>query len=287
MIASLLMLSVFLSTLRNILSKNISDINFGTRQFFLMQTIIFGAGGIFLAFTNVSSEKIKASLILCSLVYGMLLIIAQYCYTIALKSGKTGICATVYSLGFIFPTLSGSILWGEQISAWDILGICIVIVMIIICGLEEKNEDKKTDDKKYIFPLVMAMIASGGLGVAQKFQQNSDFNEQNSIFLVLAFTFACIVSFIMCLIMPNGSTAKNLRKKSGIAFFIGIAFGISNLCNTTLSGMLDSATLFPALNIGTIVFSVLSGIVIYKERITKRDALILSMGIISICVLNI
>ncbi len=33
MIASLLMLSVFLSTLRNILSKNISDINFGTRVF--------------------------------------------------------------------------------------------------------------------------------------------------------------------------------------------------------------------------------------------------------------
>ena len=286
MITSLLMLSVFLSTLRNILSKNISDINFGTRVFFLIQTIIFGTGGIFLAFTNAHSGRIKASLLLCSVVYGILLIIAQYCYTIALKSGKTGICATVYSLGFIFPTLSGSVLWDEQISAWDILGICIVIVMIIICGSGGKNTDEKTN-KKYIFPLVMAMLASGGLGIAQKFQQNSDFNGQNSIFLIIAFAFACAVSFILYLITPNGSTAKKFKKKFGVASFIGIAFAISNLCNTTLSGMLDSAILFPALNIGTIILSVLFGIVIYKERITKSDALILSLGIISICLLNI
>lgn len=282
----LLMISVFLSTLRNILSKNISDINFGTRDFFLIQTIIFGTGVIFLAFTNVHSERIKASLLLCSVVYGILLIIAQYCYTIALKSGKTGICATVYSLGFIFPTLSGTVLWDEQISAWDILGINMVIVMIIICGLGGKKTDEKTN-KKFIFPLIIAMLASGGLGITQKLQQNSDFNKQNSIFLIIAFAFAGAVSFILYLITPNGSTEKKFKKKLGIASFIGIAFAISNLCNTTLSGMLDSAILFPALNIGTIILSVLSGIMIYKEKVTKSDAIILGLGVISICLLNI
>ena len=150
MLILLLIISILFSSVRNILSKNISKTAFGTKSFFGFQTLIFGAGGIFLVFTSSADlEKISAPLILSSVIYAAFLIIAQYCYTMALKSGKTGICATVYSLGFIFPTLSGGVFWNEKISVCDIFGICIAACMIVLCksGSEKGGKSKEKNQK--------------------------------------------------------------------------------------------------------------------------------------------
>lgn len=268
------------------MSKNISGIEFGTKDFFQLQTMIFGAGGL-LFITGVAPLKmISRALLICSLIYGLLLIAAQYCYTIALKSGKTGICATVYSLGFILPTLSGGIFWNENISIFDIIGISLVIVMIIICGTRKKQTGTDNADK-YILPLAAAMLASGGLGIMQKYQQSSDFSDQKSIFLTVAFAFACGISFVMSLAAQKKSINSISKKKLGIAALTGVSFAAANLCNTILSGKLESAILFPVLNIGVIILSILSGIVLYKERITKTDIFVLSLGVIAILMLNI
>ena len=50
--------------------------------------------------------------------------------------------------------------------------------------------------------------------------------------------------------------------------------------------MLDSAIFFPTLNIGTILLSMLLGVIIFKERIRKREALVLALGAASIVLLN-
>ncbi len=286
MLILLLIISILFSSVRNILSKNISKTAFGTKSFFGFQTLIFGAGGIFLVFTSSADlGKISAPLILSSVIYAAFLIIAQYCYTMALKSGKTGICATVYSLGFIFPTLSG-VFWNEKISICDIIGICIAVCMIVLCK-SGNEKGGKSKEKNYIFPLVMAMIASGGLGIMQKFQQNSEFSRQKSLFLIIAFALACIWSAVFYLIAPDGNSGESKKNKSKIAFCIGIVFAASNLCNTVLSGKLDAAVLFPALNIGAIIFSVLLGRIFYKEKNTKKDIAILGMGAVSIILLTV
>lgn len=281
----LLITSIFLSTLRNVLSKNISSTNFKNKSFYLLQTIIFGTGGIFLAITNISFEKLKVMLLICSFIYGILLILAQYCYTIALKSGKTGICSTVYSLGFIFPTLLGQIFWGEQIGGCDIIGVIVVIVMIVICGLWERDT-RAIEDKKYIFPLVIAMLASGALGIVQKIQQNSSFKELHNTFLAISFLFAALISLIFYRMTSNND--KQISKRERLAAFsIGIVFAGANLCNTRLSGLLETVILFPMLNIGVIILSVFAGVIIYKETITKKDIFVLSLGIVSICLFSI
>ena len=57
--------------------------------------------------------------------------------------------------------------------------------------------------------------------------------------------------------------------------------------NTYLAGVLDSAVLFPILNIGTILVSLLLSVIIYKEKIDRRDVLILILGILAIILVNL
>lgn len=284
---ALLVLTVFLSTGRNMLSKGISDFPFGNRIFYFAQATVFFAGSLTLMLLGKLSFSLASITLLYSIIYGILLLSAQWSYTVALNSGNTGICATVYSLGFIFPTLSGSIFWNETLSGFNLLGISTVIVAVIIAGTK-KNQGKKGDGSKYIVSLLLAMLSSGGLGIMQKVQQNSPYPEQKNSFIFVAFLFAAIISVLLGTFAKNGSgSVKFMPKKAFCAGGVGVCFACCNLINTTLAGKLDSALLFPTLNIGTILLSVASGIIIYKERPDKKDFWVLIMGFLSIIILNL
>lgn len=282
-----LCLSIILSSVRNILSKGISELKFGTKQFFLVQACIFICGSLVLIFvTNNTLRHPAPTTLLYSLIYAVLLLSAQYCYTSALKKGNIGICSTVYSLGFIFPTLSGSLFWNERLTVLNIIGILMVIPTIVVSGIPaSKNGQQKRIDT-YIIPMIAAMLSSGGLGIMQKVQQNSPYPEQKNSFVMLAFALTGIISFLISL-FAKGEPQKNFGKRLIFGCGIGVAFGLCNLLNTILAGQLDSAVFFPVLNIGTILFSIMSGIIFYKEKISRNVLIVLLLGIISILLITI
>ena len=283
----LLALSVVLSSGRNLLSKNLSGIKFGTRNFFLCQCVLFSFGGVALVlFGKISRSHIAPITFIYATVYALLLVLAQWFYTAALSKGNTGLCSTVYSLGFILPTLSGAIFWEETFSFLDLSGVLCAIAAVVISGLKQKSKEKST--KAYYFlPLVVAMLASGGLGIVQKLQQKSAFAEQNSIFLLIAFLIASAISLIFSAFAKNQGNTERVFGKLAIASFVGIFFGCCNLLNTTLAGRLPSAIFFPTLNIGVILLSILLGMLLFKEKITKREIAVLILGGSSILLLNL
>lgn len=279
-------LSIILSSLRNLLSKDISDVKFGTKQFFLTQACIFICGSLSLILITSQSLKQPDFLTLFySMIYSILLLSAQYCYTCALKKGNVGICSTIYSLGFIFPTLSGSLFWNEKLTCLNIIGILIVIPIIIVSGKPSSKNGQQKNINTYIIPLITAMLSSGGLGIMQKIQQNSPYPEQKNFFVISAFALAGTISFFISLFAKKDTQTKIGRKLiSGAG--IGVAFGLCNLLNTILVGQLDSAVFFPMLNIGTILLSVVTGVVFYKEKISRKDLIVLLLGIISILLIT-
>ena len=280
-------LSIILSSVRNILSKGISDVKFGTKQFFLTQACIFLCGSLVLILVaNQNFERPSLPTLFYSTLYGILLLSAQYCYTSALKKGNIGICSTVYSLGFIFPTLSGNLFWNERLTGLNIIGILMVIPTIIISGMPSSKNGQQKNINTYIIPLMSAMLSSGGLGIMQKVQQNSHYPEQKNFFVISAFALAGTISFLISLFAKREPQIK-IGRKLIFGAGIGVAFGLCNLLNTILAGQLDSAVFFPVLNIGTIFFSIVSGIIFYKEKISRNDLIAFLLGIISILLITI
>lgn len=286
----LLMLSVAFSTGRNILSKSISGNPFGSTGFFMAQTMTFLCGSLALTVTGASGiGTVSAVTVLYAVIYGFLLISAQWCYTSALKNGNTGICSTVYSLGFIIPTLSGALFWQESLTSINLLGIGCVIPAVLISGMKGKNRTGQKDGKKnlYIIPLIAAMLSSGGLGIMQKVQQKSVYADQRAVFVWLAFLFACLASFTGYVLAKKKEDNTTVRGKRGVLLSggIGICFACSNLLNTTLAGRMDSAVFFPVNNISVIIVSLLLGVLIFKEQIGKKELTVLGLGILSILLL--
>ena len=132
--------------------------------------------------------------------------------------------------------------------------------------------------------IYIAMLASGGLGLMQKVQQSSRIAGEKMAFFLVAFVFAVLCSCVAYLICR-----KPLSKpRFGIMPIVaGLCFGGSNVCNTMLAGVLPSAVFFPVQNISTILLSTLLGILLFRERMTARNAVVLLLGILVIALFSV
>ncbi len=281
---TLLIATVTLSAGRNLLSKNIADIPFGSSLFFKLQGSLFLSGALIL--TAFSPKKIpSAETCLLASVYALLLLSAQWYYTCALGRLDLSVCSTVYSLGFVIPTISGALFWNEPFTILDMVGLALVICAVILSGCTPTTE-KKMGGKPFFAALMAAMIASGGLGIVQKYQQSSIYREERGQFVAIAFFIATSLSLAVSF-FTNSASAKIRPRVFPAAILVGICFGTCNLLNTTLAGRLDSAVFFPLLNISVILLSTILNRTIYKVRFAKRAAAILLLSTAAIVLLNL
>lgn len=286
----LLTMSILLSTGRNLLSKRLSGLPFGSRRFFLCQSVLFFCGGAAVLLLGGVRWGLPSGLTcLLALLYGALLIAAQWFYTAALSAGNVALCSTVYSMGFILPTLSGALLWDEAFSPLDLCGVLCSVAAILCSGLAGRRREKGKGNR-YFLPLAVAMLASGGLGIVQKVQQKSDFASERGGFLLIAFLLASGASLLVALTLGRRRRGEEpsfaMPSMLGTAALVGAFFGCCNLLNTLLAGMLESAIFFPTLNIGVILLSTITGILLYRERLKKKDLTVLLLGIGAILLLN-
>ena len=267
--------SLILSVGRNLLSKSISGFEFGTSDFFTVQSIIFFGGFIGLIIpAALSFPGISLATLVQSLIYAILLLAAQWNYTAALKNGNTAMCVTVYSLGFILPALSGFLFWGEEFTIKNFCGLILAASAVAASGFKKGSS---ASGGKYFLLLIISMLASGGLGIMQKVQQSSFAKSETLIFISAAFLIAGSISYICKL--SRGCAAKLSNGAKMRATAVGICFACCNLLNTFLAGQLNSVVFFPVQNVSVIVLSLLVSIPIFRERFGKKEALVVLLGL--------
>lgn len=272
----MLALSVALSAGRNVISKKTAVTSDSRADFFRAQTVLFGAAAVlFLLFSLGKPHDCTAQLLLYGLIYGALLVVSQWMLVMALKSGETSVCTVIYSLGFILPTVSGALFWEERFT-W-LQGVGTVLAVGVILLNARKNEGGKTVSANFLPCIVTAMLASGGLGIMQKVQQSSPAAADKELFLLIAFIIAALCSLFAWLTCKE--KAEGAKKELLYPALTGLCFGGANLCNTILAGKMDSAVFFPVLNISTILASTLLGMLLFREKVTKRMAAVLVLGI--------
>ena len=276
-----LFLSVFLSSGRNIFSKKNAVSNKDISQFFFSQASLFlSASLLLIPLCLINFSGISKITFMYGIVYGILLVLSQWMFTLSLKKGSTSICSVIYSLGFLLPTLSGIVFWNEEFAFCDLIGLLIAIVIILLSMKKESNQNRT------ITPLIIvAMLSSGGLGIMQKLQQKNPFAEQKNEFLTIAFLFAFLCSFLA--FFNSKHKIKIEIKSAAYPLLTGLCFGGANLFNTILAGKMKSAIFFPLQNISTIIFSSILGILIFKEKITLKTIFIIILGAATIIFFSI
>lgn len=284
----LLALSIVCSTARAVFSKKLGALSGSRRGFYLTQAVLFAVAAAVLLMLNVRSiARPSQTAVLLAVAYGVLTVRSQWMYTLSLTRCPVSVCAMVYSFGFILPTVFGTVVWREPVNAFKIVSILLCIGTIFLAS--GKSDAGSAKPRGLPLPLIVAMLASGGLGIVQKLQQKSAASGETGMFLCLAFVLATLLSLLAAL-----AARKDAAPKARIApalalpiLIVGVCMAAANTANTLLAGLLPSAVIFPTVNVGVILASLAVSALLLKEKPTRRQLAAFALGITAILLFNL
>lgn len=219
-------------------------------------------------------EKISIFTVLLGLMFGVVTALSNLFKMLSLSNGPMNLTLLVTTSSMIIPTMSG-IFFGEVFS---IAKLCIVLILIGFIYVAISKSDNIKVNKKWFLFCFFAFIFQGTIGILQKIHQSSRYKTEVSGFLCIAF----ICAIVFCFLRNRGCDRKiTLDKKTVFIGLIcgGCTFGM-NYINLKLSGLLPSQLFFPLINGSAIILSSLMSMIVFKERLSKKQTVGLVGGII-------
>lgn len=233
-------------------------------------------------------DSISLYTILMGTLFGLLTALQGITNLLALQTGPLSYTSVIISFSTVISALSGVMFFGESMDVAHIVGIILMLISFIFAA-DKNSDDKKATVKWMIFCLI-AFWATGFIGVMQKIHQNSNYKDQLNLFLVVAFGVSALSCAIIAVFTSKKSKMANnsrLNKKLWLPMVVimiisGICVAVNNKFNLYLSGVMESAVFFPIVNGGGLILTIVSALLIFRERLSKKQWIGLIFGILSV-----
>ncbi|MBQ8351298.1 MAG: EamA family transporter [Clostridia bacterium] len=227
------------------------------------------------------------STMLYGLGYGALMCLSMYAGFRALGLGPMSLTSLIVSFSVVLPLLYGLAFCHEELSLFKGLGLAALVVALIAANVGKGHaSQQKTDYPKWIFFILLTFLSNGFCSVLQKQHQLLYPGLYLSEFMLFAMLVCMIVFLAIAAVQIKPNQLRALRGKR-YGLLSGITNGLANYCTLALSGMENASVLFPAISAGTILLSLLCGMVIFRERLRAPHWLALGAGILAVVFLKL
>lgn len=285
MLYFLLFLSVFTDTFKNIYYNHFGNNVLKSDCDAILFNAVCGAGSVIFFLCTGCGFKISAFSLVAALAFAVVTALAQYFSLMAMSVGSMSYSVLFTYLGMLIPTLFGIVAYSQPVSVLQTVGLLMMLFTLYLGAGVKKGE--KINFKWLIFALG-SFVMWGLVGVIQQIHQNSSYAGEMNVFLLWSFIFMTLIFSAIYIIMPKQE--KNYRLKSKVtvlSIISGLIIGAVNLINLYLSGKLPSIVVFPILNGGVIILSGLAALILFKEKLSKKQYIGMILGTVSVCLLNL
>lgn len=210
----------------------------------------------------------------------------------ALQVGPMSYTSVIISFSTLISALSGVMFFDESLGWAQIAGIALMLASFVLAA--KSDGDEKKANLKWLFLCLIAFVATGGIGVMQKVHQSSEYRNELNAFLIIAFISSAVLCAIFAALLKRRESrfadAKEKGNKSkkqfwlllGIMIASGACVAVNNKFNLYLSGVMDSAVFFPIVNGGGLVLTTLAAVLLFKEKLSKKQWIGVVLGIASV-----
>lgn len=280
----LLFLSLSLETGKNIFSNN-----FG-KKYLKNNTDVYKFNmllyiGSFITLLLMGNFSFSLYTLITAFIFAAVTSASQMFFLKALKYGHMSFTTFVQCSSLIIPAIYGVVVLNEKPTLLQALAIPMLIAaMALVLGIKRE----KTGSKWVVFSL-LAMLFTGLIGIMQTVHQTSSHSDELFGFLTLTFLFASLFNLVMW-IYEGAHRRASFSVKSFVpvhAGLSGIFMGIVNVINLYLAGVMPKVLFFPISNGGLIFMTSLCGVVIFKEKMNKKQWIGMVMGITALCCLGL
>ena len=252
---------------------------------------------IFLAMNGVSLAENPETYIYSS-IFGVVWVITMFFYIKAMGMGPTGLVTLFFSFGIILPIIVDMTVLNTMINVFQIIGLVLLFLSFYI-GNRPLGEEKKSISPQFLATCVVSFVFNGLIMSTVKLHQGAMPGTDVQAFVFYGFTVAVIFSALCFAIfhIKQLKQSKNEKISYGYMFkspkyYISVVGGgattaIGNLMMLLIASQVPAAIQFPLMNGGSSIVAAILSIFFFKERFSKRMALVFVVCIAALVIINL
>lgn len=200
--------------------------------------------------------------------YGLFLSISMYTGYQATVRGPLALSIMLTSFSVVIPVLYGIIFGNEQITLLRWIALALLCVAIVSTNADKFKTKEKTTSNYTVWLLFVGatFLSNGFCSVIQKVHQTYYPGEYSREFMLFAMALCTVVFSLSALAKKNKISFRKTKGK-GFGVLSGVTCGIANFLTLILAGFENASVLFPAISAGTLLTAMLSGRIIFKEKL--------------------
>ena len=186
--------------------------------------------------------------------------------------------ATFMKLGVVVPTLMAVFVFGEVPSALQIIGILAAVFAIVLIRFE-KGQQKAASSAG----LVALMLVGGTAdGMSKVYEQFGSAALQDH-FLLYTFLTALVLCIGLAVFQKQSVTLPDVL----CGFLIGIPNYFTARFLLLSLDTIPAVVAYPGYSVGTIVLVTLSGVLFFREKLSRRQLIALLIILAALAMLNL
>lgn len=203
---------------------------------------------------------------------------------IALTTQKVNIATSTLAnkMSLIIPVIGSFIFFQENL---PLIKFAAIFLAFIAIYLIVTNKGKLVIKKEYWHLPLLIFFLTGIMEFVISYVQKELFTQNNEMELFTAITFLFSFCLGILVLFPNIKKVKVKNVLWGAALGVPNALGIYFLMQALASGI-KVGIVFPIIHTGSLLFAVVAGYVIFKEKLTPLNWLGLALAFIAIFVLS-
>ena len=199
-------------------------------------------------------------------------------YQKSVRASGVAMSSAFGKMGVIVPVLLSAAVWREYPTIMAVAGILVALFAVFLSFFELKSFSFKN-----LHSVLLIFFLVGGLGdFSNKVFQKYCLAEHEFVFLFFIFGTALLFS-----LKPTIKEKKPAPKE----ILLGVALGIPNMLTSFFLirslYALPAYVVFPTFSGGTIVFSLILSLVIYKDKLSARQLISIALIAIAMVLINI
>jgi len=278
-----LLLSILASTAIFVIFKLFDYFKINTLQAIVINYITACISGALSYEASINTtEIINSKWFLGAIALGFLFISVFNLMALTAQRNGLSVASVAGKMSVIIPVIFGIYVYNETVGFQKVFGIILALIAVYLTTVKSKSSFNFR--KGMLFPLLL-FIGSGIIDTAIKYIETT-YIAANGIPIFSATIFACaaiIGILILCIKAVLGQFKFDIKSVIG-GTILGVVnyYSIYFLLKALQFEGLESSTLFTVNNVAIVMVTTLIGLVMFKEHISKKNWLGITLAIVSI-----
>ena len=245
---------------------------------------------IILFIANKGHILVSSEILFWGILYGL----TQTCFilfkTAAMSTGSVTVTTLIGNSSLLSSILVSLIIWKEQITAADIIGLGLLAMAIFLCTYTRDSVKSANHTPSWKYYVLFFLLSAAGVGIVFKAFGKSG-NLEYCGDMIFVSSIVMIISNLVICFFTGGLKPQNIavHSRSFVAFAVlsGILSCLYNRLNVFLTGNMDALIFFPSFNGGVVFLAAVLSALICGERRKIAQLIGLAVGISAICLIGI